>query len=393
MSKKKLKIVVVGMGYVGLSNAVLLSQHNHVIGVDISSERVNLLNRKISPIKDDLLSEYLNNEDLDFEATTDLSRAIQGAAFIIIAVPTNYDETSNFFDTSILDSVMAAVVTGEPSAVIVVRSTIPLGFIESRRKKLQSDRIFFVPEFLREGSALYDNLYPSRIVVGDKSSKAKEFSRVLSEGAIKKDLVVKFTGPSEAEAIKLFANTYLAMRVAFYNELDSFALERGLNCREIIEGTALDPRIGNGYNNPSFGYGGYCLPKDTKQLLANFGDTPQNLITAIVQSNFTRKEAIVEHLMGCRPRCVGIYRLIMKTGSDNFRESAVQEIMELLDRQGVEIIVYEPLWPDERYFTYLVEKSFKKFTERSDLILANRVTPELSNSQDKLFTRDLFGIN
>jgi UDPglucose 6-dehydrogenase len=393
MLKKKLKIVVVGMGYVGLSNAVLLSQHNEVIGVDISSERVNLLNRKISPIKDDLLSEYLKNKDLDFKATTNLLSAVQDAAFIIIAVPTNFDETTNFFDTSILDSVLTEVFASEPRAAIVVRSTIPFGFIESRRKILNSDNIFFVPEFLREGSALYDNLYPSRIIVGDKSIKAKEFSRIISEGAIKKNLDLKFTGPSEAEAIKLFANTYLAMRVAFYNELDTFALKRGLNCREIIEGTALDPRIGNGYNNPSFGYGGYCLPKDTKQLLVNFGDTPQNLVTAIVQSNFTRKEAIVDHLMARQPKSIGVYRLIMKTGSDNFRESAVQEIMEILNRRGVEIVIYEPLWPDERFSTYLVEKSFEKFIERSDLILANRVTPELNNFQDKLFSRDLFGCN
>ena len=385
-----MKIVVVGLGYVGLSNAVLLAQHNEVIGVDISPERVDALNARKSTIIDAELSEYLAERDLNLSASTDLKASVQGADYVIVSTPTNYDEKTNFFDTSSVEVVIAEVIESEPTACIVVKSTIPVGFMEDVRERLKTDAVIFSPEFLREGKALYDNLYPSRIIVGEKSERAAIFANLLAEGALKSDVELLFTGSREAEAIKLFSNTYLAMRVAFFNELDSYALAGDMNSREVIEGVSLDPRIGNHYNNPSFGYGGYCLPKDTKQLLANYEAVPQNMIRAIVDANSTRKDFLADVIVKTQPKTVGIYRLVMKDGSDNCRQSSVQGIMKRIKAKGIEVIVYEPALLRDTYFNSKVVADLNEFKRKADVIVANRMTDELVDSNHKVFTRDLF---
>ena len=385
-----MKIVVVGLGYVGLSNAVLLAQHNEVIGVDISPERVDALNARKSTIIDAELSEYLAERDLNLSASTDLKASVQGADYVIVSTPTNYDEKTNFFDTSSVEVVIAEVIESEPTACIVVKSTIPVGFMEDVRERLKTNAVIFSPEFLREGKALYDNLYPSRIIVGEKSERAAIFANLLAEGALKSDVELLFTGSREAEAIKLFSNTYLAMRVAFFNELDSYALAGDMNSREVIEGVSLDPRIGNHYNNPSFGYGGYCLPKDSKQLLANYEAVPQNMIRAIVDANSTRKDFLADVIVKTQPKTVGIYRLVMKDGSDNFRQSSVQGIMKRIKAKGIEVIVYEPALLRDTYFNSKVVADLNEFKRKADVIVANRMTDELVDSNHKVFTRDLF---
>ena len=385
-----MKIVVVGLGYVGLSNAVLLAQHNEVIGVDISPERVDALNARKSTIIDAELSEYLAERDLNLSASTDLKASVQGADYVIVSTPTNYDEKTNFFDTSSVEAVIAQVIESKPNACIVVKSTIPVGFMEDVRERLKTNAVIFSPEFLREGKALYDNLYPSRIIVGEKSERAAIFANLLAEGALKSDVELLFTGSREAEAIKLFSNTYLAMRVAFFNELDSYALTGDMNSREVIEGVSLDPRIGNHYNNPSFGYGGYCLPKDTKQLLANYEAVPQNMIRAIVDANSTRKDFLADVIVKTQPKTVGIYRLVMKDGSDNCRQSSVQGIMKRIKAKGIEVIVYEPLLLRGTYFNSKVVADLNEFKRKADVIVANRMTDELVDSNHKVFTRDLF---
>ena len=386
-----MKIVVVGLGYVGLSNAVLLAQYNEVIGVDISQDRVDALNARKSPIIDAELSEYLATKDLNLSASTDLEVSLNGADYVIVSTPTNYDEKTNFFDTSSVETVIAQVVETEANACIVVKSTIPVGFIDDVRERLDTEAVIFSPEFLREGKALYDNLHPSRIIVGEKSRRAEVFASLLSQGALKSDVEILFTGAREAEAIKLFSNAYLAMRVAFFNELDSYALSGDMDSREIIDGVSLDPRIGNHYNNPSFGYGGYCLPKDTKQLLANYDNVPQNIIRAIVDANSTRKDFLADAIIKKKPQSVGIYRLAMKAGSDNFRQSSIQGIMKRIKAKGIEVVVYEPELDMADFFNSRVEKNFSEFKRGVDIILANRMAPELEDVTEKVFTRDLLG--
>jgi len=388
-----MKIVVVGLGYVGLSNAVLLAQHNEVIGVDISRERVDALNARKSPIIDAELSEYLAEKDLNLSASTDLKASVSEADYVIVSTPTNYDEKTNFFNTSSVEAVIAQVIESEPRACIVVKSTIPVGFIDGVRERWETDAVIFSPEFLREGKALYNNLYPSRIIVGEKSKRAEIFANLLLEGAVKRDVEILLTGAREAEAIKLFSNTYLAMRVAFFNELDSYSLAGNMNSREIIEGVSLDPRIGKHYNNPSFGYGGYCLPKDTKQLLANYDAVPQNIIRAIIDANSTRKDFLADVIMKPQPKTVGVYRLVMKAGSDNFRQSAIQGIMKRIKAKGIEVVVYEPSLGVPSFYNSRVETDFDAFKEKMDIILANRMVAELDDVKEKVFTRDIFGEN
>lgn len=393
MDKKNFKIVVVGLGYVGLSNAILLAQNNEVIGVDICKKRVGDLNKKMSPILDPELSRFLNEEKLNLKATNDLKKAITGTDYVIISTPTNYDEETNFFDTSSVEDVIKEINQVSPNTCIIVKSTIPVGFIDYIRKKLDTEAVIFSPEFLREGRALHDNLFPSRIIVGEKSKRAQIFAELLKQGAIKKDVQCLLTGPREAEAIKLFSNSYLAMRVAFFNELDSFALAGQIDTREVIEGVSSDPRIGNHYNNPSFGYGGYCLPKDTKQLLANYKTVPQNVIGAIVAANSTRKDFLADQIIQKNPKIVGVYRLIMKTASDNFRYSSVQGIMKRIKAKGIPVIVYEPDLEEDTFYNSKVEPDFSKFKQKVDIIIANRLSDELKDVKYKVFTRDLFGSN
>jgi len=385
------KIVIVGLGYVGLANAVLLAQHNQVIGIDISKQRVDSVNARKSPIIDKEISNYLATKKLDLKATTDLKSSINNTKYVIICTPTNYDETSNFFDISSVETVIKQVLEISPNTCIVIKSTVPVGFVDAVRKKFNTDTVIFSPEFLREGKALYDNLYPSRIIVGEQSQRAHVFAKLLQKGAIKNDIEVIFTGSKEAESIKLFSNAYLAMRVAFFNELDSFALAAEMDGQKIIEAVSLDPRIGKGYNNPSFGYGGYCLPKDTKQLLANYKSVPQNIIRAIVDANSTRKDFLAQKIVDMKPKVVGIYRLVMKSKSDNFRHSAVQGIMKRVKAKGIEVIVYEPALDDQEFFFSRVESDLDFFKRKSDLIIANRYVSELNDVSHKVFTRDLFG--
>ncbi|MFN3661402.1 nucleotide sugar dehydrogenase [Yoonia sp.] len=388
-----MKITVVGLGYVGLSNAVLLSQHHQVRALELDAQRADLVNNGQSPIEDADISDFLTNQALDLQVTTHPATALTGAEFVIIATPTNYDSQTNRFDTSSVEQVIGQARDLAPEATIVVKSTVPVGFVTRMRAEHSTDKILFSPEFLREGRALHDNLHPSRIVVGDHSDAAHRFAALLVEGAQTKDAPVLFTSPVEAEAIKLFSNTFLAMRVAFFNELDSYAIGHGLNTREIIEGVSLDPRVGGHYNNPSFGYGGYCLPKDTKQLLANYDQVPQNLIAAIVQSNRTRKDFISDLIIDRKPRVVGIHRLVMKSGSDNFRDSSVQGIMKRIKAKGIECIVYEPVLTDTHFFNSRVVSDLGAFKAEADLIVANRQSPDLADVCDKVFTRDLFGID